>query len=80
MTRLHTSAPRWNPGDVFRIEAEGPLLRGLVNGLEVVSIRDDVISEPGRPGMVFNTTLTPLDPSLYPVPIVESWSAGRLQE
>ena len=73
-------APRWNPGDSLRIEAEGNLLRGLVNGVEVISITDDVISEAGSVGMAFNTTLTPLDPSQYPVPIVESWCAGSLQE
>ena len=56
------------PNDVIRIEVSGDLLRGLVNGVEVLSVRDARLTG-GQPGFVVNPTAV--------VPrVVGSWRGG----
>jgi len=72
------SAPKPNPGDTIRIEAVGSSLKGFLNGIEVISTTDVVLTEPGEPGITINVNLGMIPLGDYPVIVVESWTGGGL--
>ncbi len=68
------SGPRLLPGDTLRIEARGNVIRGLHNGVELLSAWDDTLTEPGQPGIVMNVALV----TSFPAPVYSCWRGGNL--
>ena len=57
--------------DVIRIEAVGNLIRGIVNGVERISVRNDRLVQ-GQPGLVVNAT------AAFVPHVFAGWRGGTL--
>ena len=68
-TVLDTRSTTWANGDTVEIECEGTTIRGLKNGVEVVSVTDSELSA-GKPGIAIGGTSSG--------PFLDDWEGGIL--
>ena len=62
-------------GDTLRIEAIENTLRGLHNGIEVISATHSTLTEAGEPGMAWGVSRI----ANFPAHVVDEWSGGSLR-